>query len=344
MSASKTNSLRSFWYIACQSKDLGNKPKAISILGKHLALFRGSENKVVAIEDRCLHRNAKLSEGRVKDGCIVCPYHGWSFDSTGEVKDIPSEGGCLKKKRKQKTMPVIEQQDYIYVWLGDEEPTKEQKPFDIPHYSTPGFHKIKLINYFESSVTNCVENFIDIPHTVFVHPGIFRVRKDQKIVAVMKRDKGSVEITYSNETDNLGFFSRFINPESKEIVHFDRFHMPNITCVEYYVSKNRHFIITSQSVPIGDNETMVYTDLTYNYGVWNKVASPLIRQQAQQIIAQDQVILKNQKDNIARFGESFQNSPADTIHVLVESIRHCLEKGKDPLVLSTKSKEIEFWI
>ena len=317
---------------------------ARSILNKHLVLFRGDDGQAVAMEDRCLHRNAKLSEGFVKEGNIVCPYHGWAYNKNGELTDIPSEGYCQKHRRKQKTFPLIEQQDYIYVWLGDRLPNEDEKPFNIPFYDEKGYNKIKLVNHFENTVTNCVENFVDIPHTVYVHPGIFRVRRNQKFTAEISRKAGSVEVRYANETDNLGFFSKFLNPDAKEIVHFDRFHMPNVSCVEYYISENRHFIITSQSIPVGDRQTLVYTDLTYNYGIWNKVTAPLIRQQAQTIIAQDQVILKNQDENIRRFGEEFQNSPADYIHVMIESIRRYLEQDKDPLLLPDKTKEVEFWV
>lgn len=337
--------LQEFWYIAARSKELTDKPKAKEILGRHLALFRGDDGKAYAIEDRCLHRNAKLSEGFVKDGDIVCPYHGWAYNKKGELTDIPSERMCKTKfKRQQKMFPVREEQGYIYVWPSEKLPSADQKPFTIPYAEEKGYHRISLTNHFENTVTNCVENFVDIPHTVFVHPGIFRVRRDQRFTAEITRKDGTVEVHYANETDNLGFFSRFLNPESKEIVHYDRFHMPNVTCVEYYISKTRHFIITSQSIPVGERETLVYTDLTYNYGFFSKLAAPLIKQQAQTIIRQDQVILKNQNENIKKFGESFQNSPSDQIHIMIESIRNALEKEKDPKELGEKKREIEFWI
>ena len=186
--------------------------------------------------------------------------------------------------------------------------------------------------------------FIDIPHTVFVHPGIFRIRRNQKLTAEIKRSEGRVEVVYQNETDNLGFFSKFLNPKKQIIEHYDRFYMPNITSVEYFIHTKRHFIITSQSIPISEDKTMVYTDLTYNYGIWNRLAAPLIRYQAQKIIGQDQVILDNQRRNIDRFGENFQNSPADMIHVMVSSIRDRLEKGHDPRALTDKTTEVEFWV
>ena len=40
---------------------------------------------------------------------------------------------------------------------------------------------------FPNNVTNCVEDFVDIPHTAFVHPRIFRVRKDEKLTANVQR-------------------------------------------------------------------------------------------------------------------------------------------------------------
>ena len=99
-------------------------------------------------------------------------------------------------------------------------------------------------------MTSCVENFIDVPHTVFVHPGIFRVA----------RDGGRVEVTFLGETENLGWFRRFLNPRGGVIEHVDRFFAPNLTSVEYRFGPRRHLFITSQSVPVTPDRTRVATD------------------------------------------------------------------------------------
>ena len=70
--------------------------------------------------------------------------------------------------------------------------------------------------------------------------------------------------------------------------------MPNVSCVEYHMGPTRHLIITSQSVPMEDNQTLVYTDVTYNYGAWTKLAAPMIRWYSQSIIDQDIVALGDQ--------------------------------------------------
>ncbi len=338
--------LKAFWYIAAESKSLnGTKPLGIEILGQRLALFRNEQGRVTALEDRCLHRSAQLSQGQVANGRLVCPYHGWGYDGEGKVADIPSlcPSGKGLGHRQGKVFPVREKEGYIYVWLHPTQ-TPDREPFDIPCYGQPGYHHIRLINLFENDVTNCVENFVDIPHTVFVHPGIFRVRRNQRFTADVSREEGQVTVQYHNETANLGFASKFLNPSGREIVHSDRFIMPNITSVEYDIGPRRHFFITSQSIPIAERKTLVYTDLTYDYGIWNRLAAPFVRRSAQIIIDQDKVILENQNQNLLRYPDAFQNTGSDLIHVFIESIRAALQNDQDPLLLPSKKKEIEFWI
>ena len=339
-------STKNFWYIACLADDLRpGKTRPVEILGMHLALFRDQSGEPVALEDRCLHRNAQLSKGRVCNGQLVCPYHGWAYNGSGQVTDIPATcpSKSAAKGRQLQSYPTQERDGYIYVFLGTEAP-QDKEPFSIPKLNQPGFHHIRLINLFDNTVTNCVENFVDIPHTVFVHPGIFRVRRNQRFTAKVVRDRGNVHVYYQNETSNLGFFSWFLNPSKREIIHSDHFFAPNITSVEYYMGPHRHFFITSQSIPVAAGKTLVYTDLTYDYGIWNRLAAPFVALQGQKIIDQDKVILKNQYDNILRSGEAFQNTSSDLIHVYIESIRHALDAGKDPSLLEYREKEIEFWV
>lgn len=337
---------KDFWYIAAESKDLRpDRPWPVQILGNWVVLFRDEKGRPVALEDRCLHRGARLSIGKVTAGRLQCGYHGWMYDGLGQVVNVPSEGpeSKVRKSRCARRFPVCEQDGYLYVRLS-ESPASEVPPFSIPFYQTPGWAAIRLKNWFHNTVTNCVENFVDIPHTTFVHPRIFRDAKAERFTAQVTRKHGSVVVQYHNERANFGWFSKFLNPTAREIQHTDSFHLPNITSVDYIFSPKRRFIITSQSIPVSDDETLVYTDLTYNYGIWNLLARPVIRWLAQRIIDQDMAILKNQMQTIRQFGAEFSNTEADTIHVLIESIRNELAAGRDPRLLPEKRVEIEFWV
>ena len=59
------------------------------LLGETLVLWR-TGGEVVAWKDLCIHRGSKLSLGWVKDGQIVCPYHGWHYDRTGACTLMPA--------------------------------------------------------------------------------------------------------------------------------------------------------------------------------------------------------------------------------------------------------------
>lgn len=333
-----------FWYIIAESKELKiNQVISRSLLNEWLAVFRGPHGKVSVLQDKCLHRTAQISLGKVTDGKLQCPYHGWTYGQDGHVVQIPSMGPHFKAGSKcAVTYEVIEQEGFIYTRLSNVE--KELKPFPMPCHGKKGYTTIRLQNLFKNNVTNCAENFVDIPHTTFVHPKIFRDAKHEKFGATIQRENGSVKVTYKNEKKNFGWFSWFLNPSGQEIGHTDEFFVPNITTVNYYFGGKNHFIITSQSVPVNDEETLVYTDLTYNYGIWTNISRPLVKVQAQTIIDQDVEILNNQMKTIKKYGASFQNSPADIIHTWIESIQAELLEGRDPKLLPKKEAEIEFWV
>lgn len=352
-----------FWYVVAQSEQL--KPNQVlsrMVLGEWLAIFRGADGCPVALRDRCMHRNSRLSGGTVQQGQLHCPYHGWVYDKRGRVVAVPAEGDGFKplKSRCTPWYSTREQDGYIYVRL--QTPLEEFQPFRMPHYDDahsprhpktskarsqarePGWQTVRVMNRFENSVTNCVENFIDIPHTVSVHPGIFRQQRQQQLDMTITRSNGSVMAEYRNETTNLGWFSRFLNTKAQEIRHIDSFHMPNVTSVEYDFGPNRRLFITSQSVPETETSTLVYTDVTFNYGIWSRLAKPFVRWTAQRIIGQDVAALKMQQETIAKYGQRFSNTPADTIHVFVESIRTAIAGGKDPRQLPERSVNVTFWV
>ena len=75
--------LRRSWYAVARSADVAREPVAIPLLGARFVAWRGPDGVVVAAPDRCPHREAPLSEGRLIDGELECCYHGWRFGAVG---------------------------------------------------------------------------------------------------------------------------------------------------------------------------------------------------------------------------------------------------------------------
>ncbi|MDY6784451.1 MAG: aromatic ring-hydroxylating dioxygenase subunit alpha [Cyanobacteriota bacterium] len=336
-----------FWYVVALSEQL--KAETVlsrTVLGEWLAIFRGEDGKPVALRDRCLHRNSRLSRGKVCAGKLHCPYHGWVYDELGRVVGVPAEGNdfnAIAASRQGKRYATLEQDGYVYVRLADE-PCEDFKPFTMPYYGKSGWETVRTISRFQNTVTNCVENFLDIPHTASVHPGVFRKACQQQLEMVVERQNGTVLANYRRETNNLGWYAKFLNPRGNEIKHIDGFYMPNVTSVEYDMDTNRRFFITSQSIPESESSTLVYTDITFNYGIWNKIARFFMVWTARKLLRQDMEALKIQRDVIEKYGTHFSHTPADTIHIFVESIRNKIHRGEDPRKLPDKSACIQFWV
>lgn len=119
---------RNYWYPAIASKAVRHKPVQVKLLGDDVALFRDQvTGKVHAFDDRCPHRGALLSQGRVYyPSTLTCPYHGWTFDVSGKLVAVLSEGPeCpLAGKVQLRTYPAQEFRDLIWLWMGEQTPVK----------------------------------------------------------------------------------------------------------------------------------------------------------------------------------------------------------------------------
>src|ERR1700694_5518357 len=88
-----------FWHPLIRSKDLPrDRPVAVQLGGRELALFRSENNQVAALEDLCPHRRMRLSAGKIQSGRLTCAYHGWTFAPTGagESPGTPKLHACAE--------------------------------------------------------------------------------------------------------------------------------------------------------------------------------------------------------------------------------------------------------
>ena len=81
---------RTLWHPVAQSCEVVNAPLSVQLLNEAVVLWRNAEAKVQAFVDRCPHRGARLSMGRVENGHLECPYHGWQFASGGQCVKVPA--------------------------------------------------------------------------------------------------------------------------------------------------------------------------------------------------------------------------------------------------------------
>lgn len=280
------------------------RPLARTLLGEALVLFRQSDGKPAALVDRCAHRNMALSRGQVRDGCLECPYHGWRYAGDGSCVLVPSlaEPAGVPASISVAAHPSISSDGYVWVYMGDGRPAAP--PPRLPHKGEAGWTTFTMANRFEASAYACLENFLDCPHTVFVHRGLFRSPGAKPVRARLSCSATEVTAEFSEERDAQSLVSRLLFPKGRPMLHTDRFCMPTTSRVDYSFGEDRHFMISSHCTPVSEHLTDVYTVITFRFG---RVA-PLVRlffePLSWRIIRQDLEVLRAQTENLKRFGSA----------------------------------------
>ncbi len=162
--------LRNAWYIACWDQDLEKGPFARTIMNEPIAFFRDAQGKVGAVEDRCCHRGAALTDGRIVENGLQCGYHGLVFDVSGKCVEIPGQD-AIPPMAKIKYYPVVEKQEAIWIWMGDPALADESKIIDWPFHkggATPLPHKKGMLP-FKANYLMLVDNLMDLTHLGYVH-------------------------------------------------------------------------------------------------------------------------------------------------------------------------------
>jgi len=166
--------IRNFWYVAMWAQDLApGQLVPRTILNEPIVFFRKEDGSVAAMIDRCSHRFAPLSMGKLLPGDRVqCGYHGLEFGANGKCVKNPHGNCSIPDAAHVRSFPVVEKHSLIWIWMG----TMAADPATIPDYSClddrpalhiakPGYLKVQA-NY-----TLVVDNLLDLSHTSYVHAG-----------------------------------------------------------------------------------------------------------------------------------------------------------------------------
>ena len=318
------------WYIVGASGDLKSEPKPVLLNGLPLVTFRDSSGQSVALLDRCSHRNAPLSAGRIVDGNIECHYHGWRFDGSGACRAVPGScGDSDHPARRVTSFACRDSQGWIWVYsTPDVEPDHE--PYVIPCADQPGYLTIREHLRMPGPLDAVAENALDVPHTAFVHSGLFRKNKDRKPIDVVIRSlEGGVEAQYIGEERPEGLAGRILAPQGGEVFHWDRFLLPSIAQVEYRLSERSHIMVTAALTPRSSSVTDLYATVAVNVPVPNAILRTVFKPIALHILRQDMEILRRQTKQVELFGgEDFASTEIDVLGLRIKKLLREAATGK----------------
>jgi len=175
--------LQDHWYVVAESADVSAAPVAVRLLSRDYVLWRSPDGSVVAAPDRCPHREAPLSAGWIDGGCLVCPYHGWTFADGGRCVEVPSSGPGRPVPPSSHLATIGVEERYGLVWICPGTPAAS-----IPAITQDGDARYRRINSgierWETSVTRMTDNFLDISHFPYVHAGTFGRDQDREVPTI----------------------------------------------------------------------------------------------------------------------------------------------------------------
>lgn len=165
--------VRNAWYVAGWSHELQSAtPIAVKILNEPIVIYRAETGRIVALEDRCVHRLAPLSLGRCEGEKLRCMYHGLLFNPEGSVVEIPGQD-LIPANARVKNYPIADKHSWLWVWMGDPARADEtlippavgldHPRYNLGHGALDYDAEARLIN----------DNLLDFSHLSFVHPNSF---------------------------------------------------------------------------------------------------------------------------------------------------------------------------
>jgi len=182
------------WYMAAWASEVTTGVLARTLCNRPVVLFRDvPTGKVAALDDRCCHRAAPLRFGTVVPEGLECGYHGMVFNSEGNCVRIPGQK-TLPAKAKVKAYPVVEQDEIVWIWMGDPELADTSKivsyPYHNDHSQWPHKHQMYRV---KANYMLLVDNLMDLTHLAFVHKNTIGGNPKAHVEAKMtvtRRDDG----------------------------------------------------------------------------------------------------------------------------------------------------------
>lgn len=157
------------WTPVLRSRQVGRRPLLLHLAGERLVLFRTPNGRLGVLLDRCPHRGASLSLGRLTcDGRIECPFHGWQFDTNGNTCHVPLNPDAKLSLLSAHALPVREIGDLVWVYTV---PSARNVPEPVVPEGLvkPGLSRTYVQRLWRCHWTRAMENMLDSPHLPFVH-------------------------------------------------------------------------------------------------------------------------------------------------------------------------------
>lgn len=328
------------WYAILETDELkAGQPQSFKRLGVEMVGWRDAAGAPIIMEDRCAHRQIKLSLGKIVDNCIECPFHGFRYDAEGACQRIPANGknGVVPKIFQVKTYPVREEYGFVWLWNGEAQAEYPPIPF-FPELE--GFAHATLRKPWPVDYSRAIENQLDVAHLPFVHA-----------TTIGKGGRTLVDGPYCKlEDDALYVWTKTeldtgqVAPRPSEIRQPDEhwglcFKFPNVWTL--HIVDRLHIMVAF--APVDDENTQMYVRFYHNVSK-NPLARRLIAKVGalanNRILKQDERVVFTHRPKAGGLDSGDRYIPADRPLVLYYQHRDKLiEAANQPVSMDEPASE-----
>lgn len=284
------------WYVVGKSIDFfRNKPYKARIWNKNYVIWKNSDGDYTVLDDVCSHKGASLSAGKIINNSVMCPYHGYEFNSNGSLTHVP--GICFQSSPVY-DLPkydIIDKNGWIYVnTMGKQSNSSLSNNFEENIYVEPEIAQNCSVVELEMDY-NCYsrvlsENSLDIMHIAFVHTFGNAKRpnpsKEEPPTIVGKHHYKSV---YYYEAGKDSMARKVFG--AKDLVIENEFILPHTTVARVIFGEYISTVITF-ALPIGENKSKLFVKTYRNF--WqNNVGDIITKNTMYNTMLQDKLVVEN---------------------------------------------------
>lgn len=292
------------WHPVALSRDLRNRPLAVQLAGARIALFRPQPGAVAAVDEVCPHRRMRLSLGKVCEGRLQCPYHGWTFDADG-AGESP---GTPKLTTTTTAYETREVEGLVWVRRKGSEtafPTLDAQQL--------GFQPMVTMRHeMDAPLDVVLDNFNELEHTATTHLVVgFSLEDMSQVVVDIEPAADHVKIHYHGPCrDYPWVFRKWLGIRRRAVFHVDgqTRYSPVYTYGDYHwvdQHTGRRSWVTVRNVhlfaPVDDHRTTVFTlgYMRLDRPRWNfllPIVGSFMRRSYRQEVDEDKRMIDNLAD------------------------------------------------
>ena len=319
--------LSNCWHPVAYSEEIGGEsPFPAKLLGESIVVWREENGQPHAMRDLCIHRGTALSLGHLVDDCIVCPYHGWRYDSTGACVLIPQTAN-ENVPSKARVDSYHCQERHGLIWVAMANPIYPLP--SVPELENDDWQVIHTGPYeWDCDASRQVENFTDFGHFPWVHPGLLGDvnRPEVPDHTVEVKDHVLHYTVVRPEATNTDEFPVFANEETVAPERRSRYelHCPYTIALRLGWGGEKGMVYFFASQPISKDSCRGYCIVARNYD-FDK-PEKLIQDFEDTIFSQDKYVVLSQRPEMVPF------DLADELHLKFDAVavnyRRTMEKER----------------